>query len=228
MIQTNLEILLRPVHAPSMVSAFVESPRTKIGVELLDRYLPVWDVGERHELPVAAPAARAYEVLRALDLNRSRVVKALFWLRTVPGRVRGGAHAAGPPRQSLLDEALSAGWVILEEDPGRQLAVGAVTRPWEPVVRFQGLSGPKFRAFDESGNVKIAWGIAVYPVGPDASILATETRVLATDPVSRAKFGGYWFVFGSFIRLIRWIALRMARKELTRRIAHGPGVRVPG
>ena len=104
--------------------------------------------------------------------------------------------------------------MVLDELPGQQLAVGSVTKPWEPVVTFRGLPGPELRAFREPGFVKIGWGIAVRPAGPGSSVLGTETRVLATDDLSRRRFQRYWFFFGSFIGLIRWIALRMARKEL--------------
>jgi len=47
-------------------------------------------------------------------------------------------------------------------------------------------------------------------------VLSTETRVLATDPLSRRKFRRYWLVVGTGIKLIRRISLRMARKEISR------------
>jgi hypothetical protein len=184
------------------------------GVPLLDKFVPLWDVRECHELAVAAPAARAFQVLRDLDVNRARVVKALFWLRSLPSRFAVGGRPAAPPRRSLLEDALSVGWTVLEEVPGQQLAVGAITQPWEPVVRFRGLPGPELRAFREPGFVKIVWGISVRPVDGGGSVLGTETRVVATDERSRRKFGRYWYVFGPFIRLIRRISLRQAKKEL--------------
>ena len=199
-----------------MTKALAHRSSASLGVPLLDKCLPMWDVRERHELFVGASAERAWKVLRALDLNRSPIVKALFWLRTLPGRFKGGGAPPAPSRRSLLEDALSVGWVVLEEVPGRQLTVGAITQPWTPVVSFRGFPGGEFRAFHEPGFVKIVWGIAVSPAGPAASVLSTETRVLATDEVSRRKFRRYWYVFGSFIRLIRWISLRMAREELER------------
>jgi len=203
----------RHAFAMSHSLAALDSDSDLTEVPLLDRFLPFWDVRECHHLAVAAPANRAFDVLRNLDVHRSQIVHALFRLRELPFRFRHRG-AAQPPHRSLLEDALSAGWVVLDELPGQQLAVGSVTKPWEPLVTFRGLPGPELRAFREPGFVKIGWGIAVRPAGPDSSVLGTETRVLATDDRSRRRFQRYWFFFGPFIGLIRRIALRMARNEL--------------
>ncbi|HEX9304526.1 MAG TPA: hypothetical protein VGA31_08775 [Thermoanaerobaculia bacterium] len=44
--------------------------------------------------------------------------------------------------------------------------------------------------------------------------VVTETRVAATDPVSRKRFRRYWRVVSPFVRLIRRISLRMIQREL--------------
>ncbi|HEY6052227.1 MAG TPA: hypothetical protein VIZ58_13315, partial [Thermoanaerobaculia bacterium] len=180
----------------------------------LDRFIPLWDVRECHELVVAAPVGRAFQVLRNLDVNRAPIVKVLFWLRELPSRRKNRDRLPPLGRRSLLEDALSVGWTILEEIPGQQLAVGAITRPWEPVVCFRGVPGPELRAFRDPGFVKIVWGISVRPADGGGCILGTETRVIATDERSRRKFGRYWYVFGPFIRLIRRISLQQAKKEL--------------
>ncbi len=179
---------------------------------LLDRYLPKWDVRDRHERTVPAERKRAYQALRALALERPLVVRALFFLRTLPQRWRGGATPRRPG--PFVDSALEAGWRILEEDPGRELVMGALTRPWEPVVRFRGLSGPAFTAFAEAGWAKIAWSISAEETGPERTRLAIETRVLTTDAASRRRFRRYWGVFGLGIRLIRVVALAEVRRTL--------------
>ena len=181
-------------------------------VNLLDRYLPSYDVRDCHDGVVAADGERAYAALRGLDLERSAIVRTLFFLRTLPERLRGGRPRARP--HAFIDSALEQGWVILEEEPGRQLAMGAVTRPWEPVVRFRGLPGSEFTAFAEPGFAKIAWSIAVDEAGPGRTRLSIETRVLTTDPASRRKFRLYWFVFGAGIRLIRVAGLAEVRRVL--------------
>src|SRR5688572_11538546 len=45
---------------------------------LLERFMPVFDVAERHHLEVAAPASVAVAVARDRDLFESRVVRTIF------------------------------------------------------------------------------------------------------------------------------------------------------
>lgn len=183
---------------------------------LIDAYLPVFEVRERHEARVRAEPARAYAALRDLDLNRSPVVRALFALRTLPERLQSRGPRLVRAETTFLQTTLSAGWKILEEIPNEELVAGAVTRPWEPVVHFRGMSGDAFRAFSEPGFAKIAWSIAARSAGEGLSLVTTETRVATTDPRSRRRFRRYWLFFGPFIGLIRILALRLLRRELER------------
>jgi hypothetical protein len=182
---------------------------------LIAQYLPTYDVRDYHETQVMAPAETAYAVLRALDLQRSWVVQALFVLRSLPGRLLR-RPSPPPPSGTFLDQALAIGWVILEEVPGRELVAGAVTQPWKSVVKFQGLPPAEFLRFSTPGFTKIVWAIAARPVTPDVSVLSIETRVLATDPASRRTFRLYWCVVSPGVRLIRRVALYHARHELER------------
>jgi hypothetical protein len=112
---------------------------------------------------------------------------------------------------------IAIGWTILEEDPGREMVVGAVTQPWAPVVRFHGVPAPGFVRFAQPGFTKIAWSIAARPAKPGVAELVTETRVAATDPISRKRFRRYWFFVNPGIRLIRIVSLRLVKQELERR-----------
>jgi hypothetical protein len=181
---------------------------------LIDKYLPNYDVHDYHEARVAAEPRRAYDALRYLDLMKSPIVRALFAIRTIPSHF-SSASAKQPLRpSSFVQMSLDAGMVILEEIPGQELVAGAVTQPWQPVVKFRGLPGPEFIAFAEPGFTKIAWNIAVTAAGQGYSLVSTETRVAPTDAASRRRFRRYWFVFSPGIRLIRRIAMRMLERQL--------------
>ena len=177
--------------------------------------MPVYDVRDVHGGVVEAGRERAYAALRGLDLERSAVVRALFALRTLPERLAGRRR---PPRRGapFLESALAQGWRILEEDPGRELVVGAVTQPWQPIVRFRGMPGLEFAAFAEPGWARIAWSLSAEEAGPSRTRLAIETRVQTTDPASRRRFHAYWLVFGIGIRLIRVFGLAELRRSLRR------------
>ena len=183
---------------------------------LIEKYLPLFDVRDYRETRVPADCAVAYAALRSVDLNRSPIVRLLFAIRTLPSRFRNPRPQSNPST-SFLEEALALGWRVLEEDPGRELIVGAVTQPWAPVVRLRGLSAHEFLEFSEPGLTKIAWSLVARPVEPGVTKLATETRVAATDPVSRKRFRRYWFLLSPGIRLIRIVSLSLIKRGLERR-----------
>ena len=110
---------------------------------------------------------------------------------------------------------------MLAEEPGRELILGTVTKPWEPNVRFRGLASEAFAAFEEPGYAKIAWTLVVEPREAGQSLFRTETRVATTDPESRARFRRYWSVFSAGIRVIRWETLRLVRSAAEREAATG-------
>lgn len=194
---------------------------------VIDRYLPSFDVADYREMRVHAEPARAYAAFRSLDLNRSRIVRLLFAIRTLPSRFRRQGLQPKVSPTSFLNQALALGWRVLEEKPGKEIVVGAVTQPWAPVVRFRDLPGPDFIEFAEPGFTKIVWSTAVRPADPGFSVVSTETRVAATDPVSRRRFRRYWFIVGLGVRLIRIVGLRLVKHDLDRGTGTGRKTRGP-
>ncbi len=65
--------------------------------------------------------------------------------------------------------------------------------------------------------MKIAWTLRADPDGDGRSLFHTETRAIATDPVSRAKFRRYWSFVSPGIVFIRWLMLGPVRAEAERR-----------
>lgn len=175
----------------------------------LDRFIPAADFGDRHETIVRAPASVAFETAASFDLTSIPLVKAIFWLR---GKVLG-ATAPPPTMPAGLVAATSAiGWGELSRVEGRELVMGAVTAPWMADVTFRSVPPDQFAAFAEPDLVKIAWTIEAEPLDSERSLLATETRVVATDEEARRKFRRYWLVFGAGIVLIRLLALPAMRR----------------
>jgi hypothetical protein len=175
--------------------------------------MPEYEVRERHQTRVAAPAEATWAAARALDLERSPAVRAVFAGRELLMRAR---RSRRDPSGGFLAQVLALGWRVLAEQPGRELVLGAVTQPWQADVVFRGLEPAEFAAFDEPGYAKIAWTLAVEPAGADASVFSTETRVRTTDAESRQRFRRYWSVFSPGIRLIRYESLRLVRRAAER------------
>ena len=157
--------------------------------------MPLWDVRERHSILVDAPGERILAALREVTLGELPVSRALF-------RLRGLGGAAGG---SVLDQ-LPRGIATLADDPGRELVLGAVGRPWRPGGGM--VPGADPRAFETPGYARMA--LAFEFAGGE---LSTETRVLCTDAASRRRFRLYWLVVRPFSGLIRREWLRAIKRR---------------
>src|SRR5262249_6248780 len=142
---------------------------------LLDSFMPLYDVVERHRIRVAAPADVTLAVARDMNVLDSRVVRAIFKGRELL------LGAAPPPRgvalpAGLVASALTLGWGVLREQAGRQIVLGAVTKPWEPNPVFRDLPQGEFATFAAPDFVKIAWTLRADALADGACTFRTETR----------------------------------------------------
>ncbi|HEY6615817.1 MAG TPA: hypothetical protein VIZ32_14905 [Vicinamibacterales bacterium] len=181
---------------------------------LLDRFMPSYDVAERHHVRVAAPAAVTLAAAQEMDLLHSPSVRAIIKAREL---ILGAKPDDRRRPRGLLAEVQSLGWGVLAEVPGREIVVGGVTKPWEANPTFRALPPDEFQGFSEDDFVKIVWTLRADPVGTAESIFRTETRVRTTDPAARAKFRRYWSFLSPGIILIRWISLGPLKAEAERR-----------
>ena len=181
---------------------------------LLDRFMPSYDVVERHHVRIAAPSAVTLAAAREVDLQGSPLVRAIIKAREVILRATPDDRLR---LRGLLAEVRSLGWGVLAEAPDREIVVGAVTKPWEANVTFRALPPDHFAVFSEPGYVKIAWTLRAESIGANDSIFRTETRAVATDAIARAKFRRYWSFLSPGIILIRWAILGPLKSEAERR-----------
>ncbi len=176
---------------------------------LLDRFMPTYEVAERHQIRVAASPSLTLSAAENIDLRRSVIINVLFKTRE---RVLGATADDVVRPRALVEQMKSLGWGVLAEVPGREIVVGAVTQPWKANVVFRALPPDEFATFNEPEYVKIVWTLRADP-DRDGSIARTETRVCTTDAVARAKFRRYWAFFSPGIVLIRRVALGLAKRE---------------
>lgn len=181
---------------------------------LLDQFMPVYDVAERHHIHVEAPAGITFAAACDQDLMALPVVRAIFKAREI---VLGSEPDATAHPRGLLAMTRSIGWGVLAELPNREIVMGAVTQPWKANVVFRPLPPHEFAAFNEPGYVKIVWTLRADATSPGDSVFRTETRVVTTDAAARAKFRWYWARFSPGIRLIRWLSLGPTRRNAERR-----------
>ena len=184
------------------------------GDTLLDRFMPAYDVVERHQERIAAPAEVTFAALCEVDPQQSSLVRAIFKGREL---ILGSEPDSSKHPRGLLALTQTLGWRVLAEIPGREVVLGAVTQPWKADVVFRGLAPDTFADFNEPDYVKIVWNLRADPVGLNESMARTETRVATTDPAARRKFRQYWSIFSPGIILIRRAILHLAKQEAERR-----------
>lgn len=180
----------------------------------LDQFIPVYDIVERHHIDVAAPADVTFAAACDTDLQRFPAVRAIFKTRE---KILGGEPDVTARPRGMLAWTKSIGWGVLAEAPGREVVMGAVTKPWEANVVFRPLPPDEFARFNEPGYVKIAWTIRADAKSARECVFRTETRAVATDAVARTKFRRYWSLLSPGIIAIRWLMLRPLRVEAERR-----------
>jgi hypothetical protein len=192
-------------------------PRSATNVEtdpLLDRFLPGYEVVERHSTFVHAPAGVTLAAACDMDFEDFRSVRAIFKAREFLLRAQPPGNEL--PR-GLLAKAKALGWGVLAEVPGREIVMGAVTQPWVANVEFRVCAPEEFASFQDPGYVKIAWTLRADPLTATTCTFRTETRALACGPEARSKFRAYWAFLSPGIVLIRLAMLRPLRREAERR-----------
>lgn len=176
---------------------------------LLDRFIPSPEVVEHHRVRIAAPADVVMSTARSLELRNSRMIRAVFKAREL---ALGGHPDERRHPSALLPQMQSIGWVILAERAGREVVLGAVTRPWDASPTFRSLPAGEFAAFREPGYVKIAWTLRADPISDTESMFHTETRVATTDAEARKRFRRYWSYVAPGVELIRLAMLAPLKK----------------
>jgi hypothetical protein len=178
--------------------------------ERLDRFMPRYDVVERHHIRVQAPAAVTLAAAKEMALLDIPAIRAIFRSR----ELLLGAAAVEPKRpRGIVEETRALGWVVLDEVPDREIIMGAVTKPWEADVTFRSIPPEQFAAFAVPEYVKIVWNLRADPLSSTSSTFRTETRAVATDATARARFRRYWAFLSPGISLIRWLSLRPLKAD---------------
>jgi hypothetical protein len=181
---------------------------------LLDRFMPEYEMAERHSSSIGAPAEITLAAAYDMDFEDSLIVRTIIRSRELLLRARPAGNVL--PR-GLLAKTQAMGWSVLAEVPGREIVMGAVTQPWVANTVFHPLNPEEFASFHDPAYVKIAWTLRADPVTAAASVFRTETRALACGPMSRSKFRRYWAFLSPGIILIRLAMLGPLKREAERR-----------
>jgi hypothetical protein len=181
-------------------------------VPLIDDLLPEFHFHEVHRRRIRATPPAAIAAARDVTLGEMRLVGGLFALRSFPGLIVRGRGLPRQTHRSLYDQMLEFGFVDLGTSSD-EIVLGYVGQPW----KLGGGSSPRltragWKSFAEPGHVRAAMSFRAVGEG-GTCMLETETRVGATDPASRRRFGRYWRVIRPGSGAIRWAWLRAAARR---------------
>lgn len=183
---------------------------------LIDRFLPAYDRNEVHSIEIRAAPALVLDLLRRVTADEIRLLRVMLGLRAFPGRLLGRpdrSRGSGP----VFEGMLRSGFVVLDEEPDRELVVGTIGRFWQPRPTHADVAdGAAFLAFDAPGWAKAAMNFSVTDAGRGRTRLCTETRIKATDARARRRFGAYWLLVRPGSGLIRRMWLRAVKKRAER------------
>jgi len=197
-------VVIAGMALPAPETRIVE-PRTE-----LDRFVPVYQFSEFHSIQVAASRERTYRAIKAVTADDILLFRTLVWIRRF-GRPGPESILNAPERQPLLDVATRTSFLLLSEEPGREIVVGTLVvapRGWRPRPHP---TPEDFKNLHAPGFALAAMNFRLEDAGPDACRVTTETRVYATDAGARRRFAPYWRVIYPGSALIRRMWLRAIR-----------------
>jgi hypothetical protein len=195
---------------------------------LIDRFLPDFDVTLIEHVVVDADTVTTWSALQDLDLMQvhTPLMDAAFFLRGLPERWaawRGRTRATTEPPPTLTltgDGTGLEGWLPLGQQRGREIALGAIGRFWQPDIEWYdvtAMSPQQFADFDEPGWGRIAANFSLRPYGEPRTLASYEARTATPDADSARRFARYWTVVRPLVGHIMRAALASLRQDAERR-----------
>lgn len=173
---------------------------------LLDRYMPEYDVYERHTVTVKARPEAVIRAARGLRPRDVPLTVMLMTVRSLPALARRRELLLSF-KEPVIDQFLQAGFVLLADEPD-ELVIGSVGRFWSADGDLKRVARGEFADFREPGYAKAAMNFRA-----EDGALSTETRIQATDEDARRFFGRYWRAIKLGSGAIRTEWLRAIRRR---------------
>jgi hypothetical protein len=181
----------------------------------IDEFAPAFQFREVHETTIAAPPERIYLAIRSVSADEIALFQTFTWLRRF-GQSGPESILHAPGRQPIIDVATKSGFLLLHDQPPKEVLIGAVVVAPPGIRRARRTFAPEdFKQLALPGFAKATMNFRIEEIGGGSSKLITETRVFATDRVALQRFTPYWRIIfpGSAILRRTWLRAIKSRAE---------------
>lgn len=184
----------------------------------LDDWMPQWDARSVHQVEVMAAPEAVYQALLRTDFGRNRVLRLLMVFRAIPAVLLAPRRAWHRWRRPIpssvpgpMGQLLAGAFAELEARPPAELILGLTGRFWTPAGDLVPTAPESFREPIPPGLARAAWNFRLEALGPDRTLLTTETRVGCGDEPTRRRFLRYWGIIQPGSGMIRRSLLRQVK-----------------
>lgn len=183
----------------------------------LDHFLPSYHFNEVHAITIHASPERIYRAVKDVTPSEMPIFTLLISLRALPALLTGKRRRSSSNTQPLLGQALARSFVLLAEQPNREVAIGTIGQFWRASGgTYKIADAQEFLAANPPGYAKAAMNFVIYrKPGTGDTRLRTETRIHIPEPTARKRFAAYWRVIypGSAIIRLAWLRAIKRRAE---------------
>ncbi|AGL00130.1 hypothetical protein [Desulfoscipio gibsoniae] len=183
----------------------------------LNCYLSEYDFDERHNIVIQSSPEKVFEAIYNLDMSKSKVIKPLLSLRSIPYRLSPDRKPEKQEPSGLSIEQLikNGGFFLLEEIKNQEIVIGLVGKFWHLTADMIQLSNvTNFTNFNQTGYGKVAWNFYIEQNADGTVTLSTETRILCLGEQAKSSFRLYWAVIRPYSGWIRIEMLKMIKEQV--------------
>ena len=193
--------------AIATLSLPVATKRVTTSTTRLDDWMPVWQFAESHLTHVDAPPEKVFTAIRAVRAKEILFFRMLTAIRRC-GQPGPESILSAPEDQPIIDVATQTTFLLLADEPPRELLIGTVVAAPPNVPASGKLTPQVFRKTLPPGVALATMNFLVRPDERGGSIISSETRVYANNAPGVRRFAVYWRIIHPGSDIIRRMWLR--------------------
>jgi hypothetical protein len=185
----------------------------------IDEWMPHWQINERHTMRIAAKPEAVFAAIHAVRADEILFFRTLIAIRRC-GETGPESIMNPPAEKPLLDIATQTTFLLLADEPPREIVMGTVVAAPRKATAGAGKLTPEhFHRTLPPGVALATMNFLVLPDGGGGSIVSTETRIHANNESALRRFAVYWRLIHPGSDIIRRMWLRAVKKRAEGKVA---------